>query len=378
MKIKKMSINPIKYIRYLLKIILGWLRTRDKDHISFIRQLKETYTLLRLNQLEPHEYYMLGLYKPDISIDEKKRYMSINQHFTLESHMNPRNQVGILNKFNLNTYFARLGIPTPEMIGLFDSKAGFTSNGNTLKTSEDLKKLLDNTSITDFVIKPTSSGNAKGVMVCCNKGNGKVHVYGDKDYTIDDLYNTMIGINTNNNQITNNSFLLEKKVKQHKFFDNYSKTCTQSLRIVTLLTSSGDVEVVITNLKLAREGNYVDNLSVNMLCARVDEFGIIGKGFVFEDLESGKYTTWEKHPDTGYTIEGEKVPYYEEAVALAKKAQSKIPFIRFIGWDITITENGPLIFEGNYGFHIYLFQVVIGRGLLRNEFGKEIKKLMEK
>lgn len=369
-----MTLNPIKYIRFILKIYKGWLKSKNKDHVNFFQQLKEAFTLLRLNKLEPYEYYMLELYKPSILLEEKKKYISMNQHFVFESQMNPRKEVGILNKFNFSIYAKHFGIPTPELIGLFDSKIGFTSDGNNLKTEEDLKKLFNRTNSTDLVIKPTSSGCSKGLMVCRNIGNDTIHVYGDQDYSTKEIYNILINSNYNKTPYKSDSYIIEKKVNQHKFLDNYSKSSAQSFRIITFLTSSGDVEIASTTLKIARTGNYVDNFTVNKLCSAVNEDGILGKAFEFGDLDIGDYVTWKKHPDTGYPIEGEKVPFFDESIALAKKAQSIIPFLRYIGWDITITDNGPVIFEGNYGFLIDLFQTVLGRGFLNNPFGSEVIK----
>ena len=47
----------------------------------------------------------------------------------------------------------------------------------------------------------------------------------------------------------------------------------------------------------------------------------------------------------------------KEMLDMARKAAREIPEVRFVGWDFTITEKGPLIIEGNffpsYGLHQY-------------------------
>ncbi len=50
---------------------------------------------------------------------------------------------------------------------------------------------------------------------------------------------------------------------------------------------------------------------------------------------------------TGIKFEGFKLPYTEEIKALVKKAALVLPDFRYVGWDVCITPDGPLIVEGN-------------------------------
>ena len=49
------------------------------------------------------------------------------------------------------------------------------------------------------------------------------------------------------------------------------------------------------------------------------------------------------------------IPYWKEAVALCKEAALVIPQIRYCGWDVAITPEGPVFIEGNHlpGHDIY-------------------------
>ena len=42
-----------------------------------------------------------------------------------------------------------------------------------------------------------------------------------------------------------------------------------------------------------------------------------------------------------------KIAGVKEAFDMCKKASLKVPKLRYIGWDVAITENGPAIIEGN-------------------------------
>ena len=46
-------------------------------------------------------------------------------------------------------------------------------------------------------------------------------------------------------------------------------------------------------------------------------------------------------------IYGFKVPFYEEACQMVKEASKVVPSVRYVGWDVAITNKGPVIIEGN-------------------------------
>lgn len=56
---------------------------------------------------------------------------------------------------------------------------------------------------------------------------------------------------------------------------------------------------------------------------------------------------YEKHPLTGEDLSNIKLPYIKEAFDMVKEAALVVPQIRYVGWDVTLTENGPVIVEGN-------------------------------
>ncbi|MDX1365051.1 MAG: sugar-transfer associated ATP-grasp domain-containing protein, partial [Arenibacter latericius] len=79
-----------------------------------------------------------------------------------------------------------------------------------------------------------------------------------------------------------------------------------------------------------------------------------------------------KHPDSGFKIEGFKIPYFKEACEEVLKGVKIIPD-RFIGWDVAISTMGPVIVEANSGPHLPSADIGYG-GLLQN---RHIKKLIE-
>ena len=53
------------------------------------------------------------------------------------------------------------------------------------------------------------------------------------------------------------------------------------------------------------------------------------------------------HPGTDICMIGRKIPYWKEVLHLCESAASMIPKVQFIGWDVAISTQGPLLIEGN-------------------------------
>lgn len=69
------------------------------------------------------------------------------------------------------------------------------------------------------------------------------------------------------------------------------------------------------------------------------------------------------HPDTGNTIEGFQIPMWEEVLTLLEQGQKSLPTLKSLGWDIAVTDEGPLIVETNATYDIDLIQVAHQRGV---------------
>jgi hypothetical protein len=59
---------------------------------------------------------------------------------------------------------------------------------------------------------------------------------------------------------------------------------------------------------------------------------------------------------------GFKVPNWHIAIDSVIKAAEKLPQCRLIGWDVAITENGPLLIEGNHEPDLCLIEFVGNHG----------------
>lgn len=122
-----------------------------------------------------------------------------------------------------------------------------------------------------------------------------------------------------------------------------------TIRIITIIDDQGNIHVPLAAQKFGNGGNFTDigDLSdVNGMYTPVN----IETGVIEMPLHDG-YTIYDilytEHPATGYKFEGFKIPYFQECKALAAEAAKRVPQVRYVGWDVAVTPNGPVMIEGN-------------------------------
>ena len=91
------------------------------------------------------------------------------------------------------------------------------------------------------------------------------------------------------------------------------------------------------------------------------------------DVESGRivsrgwsHTVTEQifHPGSDICMLGREIPLWKEAMAMVKRAAEMIPSVKYIGWDVAISENGPLFIEGNHDPALDIMEFVGNSGYL--------------
>lgn len=136
---------------------------------------------------------------------------------------------------------------------------------------------------------------------------------------------------------------IEDNIKQHPALSKLYPNAVNSMRIITILDSNKVPHCIYIVQKMGCNGSVVDN---NCLFTPVDiETGKMK--YIAHSGDTVKGILYDKHPNTNEKIVGYQLPFVKEAVDMCLKAALVVPQIRYIGWDVAITENGPAIIEGN-------------------------------
>ena len=147
----------------------------------------------------------------------------------------------------------------------------------------------------------------------------------------------------------NKQLLLETYVVQHPEISRLFPKSVNTIRMVTMRVN-GKTTIAYRVIRIGNGDNVVDNFNHGGMFSVVDENGKITKPAI--DKAGNVYET---HPVTGTEIMGFQIPRFEEAKALVMKMSEVIPEIGYTGWDICITEKGPVVIEGNEfpGYDVY-------------------------
>lgn len=136
--------------------------------------------------------------------------------------------------------------------------------------------------------------------------------------------------------------VIEDVLLQHEDIDRLYTQAVNTLRITTILNGEGP-HIVYAFLRIGNHGRPVDNLHSGGMFAPIDlETGKVQ--FPAYDKDRNTYT---RHPLTGVEIPGFQIPFWKKAEDLCLEAAVVVPQMRYIGWDIAVTKNGPVLIEGN-------------------------------
>jgi Sugar-transfer associated ATP-grasp len=69
----------------------------------------------------------------------------------------------------------------------------------------------------------------------------------------------------------------------------------------------------------------------------------------------------ECHPDTGLSCVGITVPFWHESIELVRRAHAAaFRQFPFLGWDVALTKDGPILLETNWGWSAIFHQMLDG------------------
>jgi hypothetical protein len=119
---------------------------------------------------------------------------------------------------------------------------------------------------------------------------------------------------------------------------------------VTLVEGAGEVAVLTADMRVAVTAGPTDNF----------RSGRSGNGVAPVDLATGLlgplrlpradrcgFVRSPRAPGTGALVEGLRVPHWDAAAALVRRAAPHFLPARTLGWDVALTEAGPVIVETN-------------------------------
>lgn len=251
-----------------------------------------------------HDYYYYEFY--NLSYKERKTILTRVKNNKIIKKFNDKNYAYVLeNKFLFMSTFYEY--TNRDFIKLDDNEKDF------IKLLKKNKKM---------VLKPLNESGGRGVELITYKN--------DKDAK-----------KKYENAINNNQLLAEGYVVQHEGMNKLYDKTINTLRVFTFY-NDGNPKVVYSILKIG-VGELKDNFAAGGMYVQLD-----GKGKVISKAIDEKDNVFTNHPVSNIKYEGFVVPLFDEVIKLTTSAAKIIKEIKYIGWDVAISKDGPVLIEGNY------------------------------
>lgn len=332
MIIKRLIYIPYYIIKTNWRLFFKYARfvknSRGKAYVSIYKDV--LFTMVKHNA-SPLDYFSLRFY--DMKEEERASFACTGFIYEYQLQMNPKaHRVVLENKIEFLKRFKDFSGRKWATLPMLKSDPFFA------------KEFLENAK-GKIVIKASSGQAGK-----------QVEVIAVPDNIPDDVIKLMEARGFD---------LLEYYVTQHDDLMKLSPSAVNTIRIVTQYFE----ERVIVLLAFVRisVNAPVDNLSVGAYGVNfgapinLETGEICGEG-VYLDITKPNVN---KHPVTNTPIIGFKIPLWEECYSLVTKAAALTPENRSIGWDVAVTNEGPVLIEGNHNWNL-LSMVPGGKGFRKD------------
>jgi hypothetical protein len=155
-------------------------------------------------------------------------------------------------------------------------------------------------------------------------------------------------------ELKESDYIIEEPVVQHRDMVFGNKSVNTIRAYTTYDKKLNKAFCIATTLRAGVGNSIIDNSHAGGLSYEIDlDTGVIDSRGWGHQNAGGMY-----HPNTEICMLGRKIPYWKEVIELCQNAASLIPEVAYIGWDVAITEKGPILIEGNHDPDIDVMEFV--------------------
>lgn len=306
---------------------------------SIARQIRDQIRLVLGHGATPWVYYMEELYKPGAMAEAGEYVMRSEMKFGLIKAFTrlakdnpgrsplPHHSLG--DKLKTAAWCAEAGLPHPEPLMLI-------AQGEVTWQTKGLADLDQ-----DLFVKPRRGRGAEGVDWYTRIESFIYLDRGGQTVTLGQIIDRLKG------RTKAEGLIVMPRLRNHPVIAGLARQSLVTLRVFTCLDER--LQPVVTNAflrSLTKLEPSWDTGPIEEYAAAIDlETGTLGpmtgdKPFCL--------STWvDRHPITGVQVTGRVLPFWREVMDLAAAAHRQVPQRVLVGWDIAITEEGPMLIEGN-------------------------------
>jgi hypothetical protein len=384
-------LRPLRRFRLIDKAVrrLLWVRetwdaaqsVRDRRGLGTFQILAEQLRLYQRYGLDQYAYFWYRLFEKSLPYTEKIRYLpdSVAANARLWSLLTPECYRCLFdNKLVFNLFFCPLGLPVARIYGVYDPEVGATATGEPLRSAADLRECILRHGDEGFVFKPVEGIQGHNILVFIGRAEEDtlLTLRGER-YDAEALVQfagSSSRLEEHNPGANPVPFLLEERIRPHPRLADFIGPTLCSVRVQTLIARNGKPEIIAAVFKLQPGVSGVDQLVHGAVGCWVDlDTGRLGRG--------RSRSTWEDVtviPGTDTPFSGFQLPDWTAIKDVALRAAGAFPWARSIGWDVGVSDRGPVLIEGNERWSPSLIQMPAPAGLLTGELAEVCHSLRDK
>lgn len=322
-----------KVYRRLLQKERQWRVPFSKRRVRWWRHgfLSRSAVLYRLDENGPDDY-----------ISDVQRYRSTRRM------VHPRLQDVINNKLTTHLLLRSIDVRSADLLGIYWRGAVHTfPTEDRIVLDEYLASLSDGERV---FIKPLTG--AEGRRLYSIRRTGELFRINGQDRTLDEARALV--------ERGRRPMVVERGIEQHPEVAALFPETVNTIRILTMLDLDDRrpfIAAAVQRIGTERSG-HVDNWSQGGLSARIDiATGQLGPATWLPTDGDDSLAWFDHHPETGARIAGVTLPHWQMTVDTIIHAASVTSFLEYVGWDVIIGPDGPVVLEANINSGMNVLQV---------------------
>lgn len=309
-------------------------------NLSFIERIKimvDYYNLYRKKGLTTSEYYDFEFERqPD---DFRNTFLGLNEQRFYLDYLNPIKYYSFArNKYLSHILLENTGVRKSELYCYYQPEGLVYESNQVANNLKSVSKILRDKAVVSCVVKTTESSHGDNVWVI-------KHI----EFQEDDVLMTRFDGNKLflSEILSTEPLIFESLIHQTEQFALLNESSVNTVRFMTCLYPDGHAEIIAAFIKIGRAGKCVDNAGDG---GNVDVCVDVATGEIKYPVEFNGWrqvSNIENHPDSGNPLNGVFINNWSNIKNEVVKFQQAFPYCKAAGWDIAITDEGPLVIEVN-------------------------------
>jgi len=294
-------------------------------------------SLYQAKGLTKDEYYDFEFEKQDAVF--RRTFLGLNEQRYYLDYLNPVKYYSLArNKYLAHKILENTGVRKSELYCYYQPEARYIASDESASDLAGVLRILKAKDVRSCVIKTTESSHGDNVWVIkaieYQENDAELTRFDGKEIILSDV-------------LGKDALIFESIVLQTRQFSNFNESSVNTVRFMTTLWPDGSARVIATWFKVGRAGKCVDNAGSG---GNVDAAIDVETGMIYNVVE---FDGWRKtkeidcHPDSGSQLNGVVIENWQAVKEEVKKFQQAFPYCKAAGWDIAITDDGPVVIEVN-------------------------------